>query len=167
MVSRARGAPLAALGLAAALIALDLALGGATYKPLEVADPCEPRPIEQLEAREGLLQSVALSALDGAACALQVPREDLVLALADSEALSSFAAEHGITDEEVEEAVREGLVRAVEDAAATGALSGLEETLLLEAAERAPVGTVIDALETATGDDVLGFVDDLISEFGG
>jgi hypothetical protein len=157
-----RRAPVVALALAAALIGLYLALGGATYKPLEVADPCEPRPVEQLEAREGLLQSIALSALDGAACTLQVPREDLVLALADPEERARFAAEHQIDDETVESALRAGLVRAVEDAAATGELSGLEETVLLEAAERVPVGEVIDALETATGDDVLGLVDDLV-----
>jgi hypothetical protein len=157
-----RRAPLVAFGLAVALVGLYLALGGATYKPLEVADPCEPRPVEQLEAREGLLQSIALSALDGAACTLQVPREDLVLALADPEERARFAAEHQIDDETVEGALRAGLVRAVEDAAATGELSGLEETVLLEAAERVPVGTVIDALESATGDDVLSLVDDLV-----
>jgi hypothetical protein len=157
-----RRAPLVAFGLAVALVGLYLALGGATYKPLEVADPCEPRPVEQLEAREGLLQSIALSALDGAACTLQVPREDLVLALADPEERARFAAEHQIDDETVENALRAGLVRAVEDAAATGELSELEETVLLEAAERVPVATVIDALETATGDDVLSLVDDLV-----
>jgi hypothetical protein len=166
VVSRALRLPAVALGLSAALVALYLALGGATYKPLEVADPCEQRPISELEAREGLLQRIALSALDGAACELQVPREDLVLALADPEARAEFAAEHQITDETVEQAVREGLVRAVEDAAATGEISGIEETLLLEAAERAPVEVAIDALEAATGDDVLSIVDDLITELG-
>jgi hypothetical protein len=164
VVNRGRQAPLVALGLAAALVGLYLALGGATYKPLEVADPCEPRPIEELEAREGLLQSIALSALDGAACELQVPREDLVFALADPEERARFAAEHQVTDETVENALRAGLVRAVEDAAATGQISGIEETLLLEAAERVPVGTVIDALEAATGDDVLSLLDDLVAE---
>jgi hypothetical protein len=166
MVSRSLRVPLAALGLAAGLIVLYLALGGATYKPLEVADPCEQRPIEELEAREGLLQSIALSALDGAACELQVPREDLVFALADPEERARFAAEHHVTDETVEDALRAGLTRAVEDAAATGAISGLEETLLLEAAEQVPVETVIDALEAATGDDVLSLVDDLIAVAG-
>ena len=161
-MSRSRLAPVVALGFATALVGLYLALGGATYKPLEVADPCEQRPVEQLESREGLLQSIALSALDGAACALQVPREDLVLALADPEERARFAAEHQIDDETVENALRAGLVRAVEDAAATGELSGLEETVLLEAAERVPVGEIIDALETATGDDVLNLVDDLV-----
>jgi hypothetical protein len=166
VVSRDRRTPLVALGLAAALIGFYLALGGATYKPLEVANPCEPRPVEELEAREGLLQSIALSALDGAACELQVPREDLVLVLADPEARAEFTEEHHLTDETVDEALRAGLVRAVEDAAAMGEISGIEQTILLEAAERVPVGTVIDALEAATGDDVLSLVDDLIAEFG-
>jgi hypothetical protein len=162
MVSRGRLTPVIALGSAAALIAVYLALGGASYKPLEVADPCEQRPVEQLEEREGLLQSIALSALDGAACQLQVPREDLVLVIADPEARAEFVEEHDITDEMVDEALRAGLVRAVEDAAATGEISGIEQTILLEAAERVPVGAAIDALEAATGDDVFGLVDDLV-----
>ena len=151
-MSDAWRAPLVAIAASVGLIAVYLGFGGAFYDPASVADPCQTRDEVLLEERD-TFELIALSSLDGAACELQVSREELTLALADEEATADFAAEHGISQADVETAVRAGLVRAVDDAAATGRIDGLEETVLREVAERVPVGTAIEALQALPGDD--------------
>lgn len=162
-MSRAWHAPLAAIAASIGLIAVYLAFGGATYDPAEVADPCEQRDLTLLEDRD-LFETIALSSLDGAACELGVPREELALALASEEATAEFAAEHGIDSDEVEDAVRAGLVRAVDDAAASGRIDGVEEAILRQIAENAPVGPAIEALQALSGDDS---VQGLLEQLGG
>lgn len=154
-------APLVAIAASLGLIAIYLAFGGASYDPTGVADPCEARADTLLDDRD-TFELIALSSLDGAACELRVSREELTLALADEEATAAFAAEHGIDGSAVEDAVRAGLVRAVDDAAATGRIDGIEETALREVAERAPVGAAIEALQALPGDDsVQGLLEQL------
>lgn len=142
-----------------ALLVAYLALGGAGYKPMEIANPCDPRPADDRD----LLEQIALSALDGAACALQVPREELALALADSEGLAEFASSYGLTDEEVQETLRAGLERAVADAESAGRISSLEAALLGQAVAALPIGVAISALQTPTGQSVLEFAQGLLS----
>lgn len=159
--------PLAAAAVtSAALIAVYLALGGATYKPLEVADPCQPRSIEQLREREDVVELLFLSTLDGAACRLRVTREELTLALATPEARAEFARTHHVSDEQIEDAVRGGLERAVEDAQRVEAVSALEATLLREAIQRVPVSALIDALQTDPGESLLDLLSDLVGQGG-
>lgn len=162
MSGRLSGRAVLAAGIAcaAAVIGAYLALGGAGYKPLEVADPCEPRP-EPAQER-GLAEEIALSALDGAACSLRVPREELTLAIATPEARAEFAERYNLTGDEIEAAVDAGLERAIDDAEADGRLSGFEATLLREATGALPVGVVIDALQTSAGQSVLEVVQDLL-----
>ena len=162
MSGRLSGRAVLAAGIACAAVVIGayLALGGASYKPLEVADPCEPRP-EPAQER-GLAEEIALSALDGAACSLRVPREELTLAIATPEARAEFAERYNLTDDEIEAAVDAGLERAIGDAEADGRLSGFEATLLREATGALPVGVVIDALQTSAGQSVLEVVQDLL-----
>ncbi len=140
-----------AVAACAVVIGVQLASGGASYEPLPVADPCRPRPSTQSDA----LQRIALSGLDGAACRLRVTREELVLALADDDAREEFARAHGIGDDELEDAVRAGLSRAIADAEQRGELSDLEAGLLRRGLEVLPVATIIDALQTDTGRSLL------------
>jgi hypothetical protein len=156
----------AAIASAVVVIGIYLALGGATYKPLEVADPCDPRPEPAGEER-GLAEQLALSALDGAACSLRVPREELALALATPEARAEFADQHNLSDESIEAAVDAGLERAIADAEADGDLSSLEAGLLRRAADAVPVGVVIDALQTSAGQSALEIAEDLLRDFIG
>jgi len=151
-MSDAVRAPLIAIAASVGLIAMYLAFGGATYDPAEVADPCDTRNAETLQERD-LFESIALSSLDGAACELQVSREELTLALADEEATEDFAEAHGIDSETVEDAVQAGLVRSVDDAIAAGEIDGFEAELLREVAERVPVGLAIDGLQSVSDDD--------------
>jgi MFS family permease len=163
-----RGALAPALAILAAggLVGTHLALGGASYEPLEVADPCKPRPAERLSGRDQVLQRIGLSALDGAACRLRVTREELVLALADEDARRAFAEEHRISDEALERAVRGGLERAIDEADRIEAISPLEAELLRRAQASLPVSTIIRALGSSTGQGILGFLTDLLRRSG-
>jgi hypothetical protein len=154
-------APLIALAASAGLIAVYVAFGGGSYEPAGAADPCEQREQSVLEQR-GVFEGIALSALDGAACELAVSREELTLALADGQATQEFADAHGIDSTAVDEAVRAGLVRAVDDAAASGRIDGIEETILRALAENAPIGPLIDALSALSDDDsIQGLIEEL------
>lgn len=156
-------APLIALAASIGLIAVYVAFGGGSYTPAATADPCELRDATVLEER-GVFEGIALSALDGAACELHVSREELTLALADEQATEDFAAAQGIDSDAVDDAVRAGLERAVDDAAAAGRIDGLEETILRQIARYAPVGPAIDGLQALSDDDS---VQGLIEQIGG
>ncbi len=154
-------APLIALAASIGLIGVYLAFGGATYDPTGVADPCEQRE-SATDSSRPLFEAIALSSLDGAACELGVDREELALVLADEEATQQFAERNEISDDDINDAVRAGLVRAVDDAAAAGRIDGIDEEILRYLAEHAPVGTLITALQALPGDDsVQGLLEQL------
>ena len=141
---------IAASALASAVVVIAyLALGGASYEPTPVADPCEPRAWIAPEGVEEAAQQFTLSALDGAACELgdatgvEVTRETLALALATAESRQQFAEDVGIGDAELEAAVRAGLERAIDDAEAAGALNGTVADGLRVVAQHVPVDQAI------------------------
>lgn len=138
---------LVALGLVAAVVVPYLALGGASFEPTPVADPCRVRDWRDPGDVDEVLEQIALSALDGAACVLGVSREDLVLAVRSEESLDAFAEEHGISRDDAEQAVRDGLLRAVEDAEGAGAIGGIVATLARRTVESVPPWLVIETLE--------------------
>lgn len=109
---------LAAVGLVAGY----LAAGGASYEPLKSQDPCKPRPWRSPDGLQEIAEQFTLSALDGAACELGVTRETLARALATDEARERFSKKYGIDDEKLTEAIRAGLLRAIDDAEDAGAL---------------------------------------------
>jgi len=143
-----------AAGVSLGVILAYLIAGGASYKPLTTADPCEPRSLEVL-AERGVFEGIALSALDGAACELQVTREELTAAFADNAALAAFAEEQGIDAAEIDAAVRAGLIRAVDDAEQTGLIGGAVASLARLLAENAPVPAVVDLFQALPGDPSL------------
>jgi hypothetical protein len=154
-------APLIALAASIGLIGVYVAFGGGSYTPAATADPCQTRDSSVLEGR-GIFDGIALSALDGAACELHVSREELTIALANEQATDDFAAAHDIDSEAVDDAVRAGLQRAVDDAAAAGRIDGLQETILRQVARYAPVGPAIDGLRALSDDDsVQGLIEQL------
>jgi hypothetical protein len=135
----------------AAVVGSYLALGGASYEPTAVADPCVRREWRDPGDLQAVLEQVALSALDGAACELGVSREELVLALRDEEALDAFAAEHGVTRSEAERAVDDGLQRALAEADEAGSLSGLTALLIARAVDAVPPWLILETLESLRG----------------
>jgi hypothetical protein len=128
----------------AALVIVFLALGGSSYAPADVRDPCEPRAWRETDSLQETAEQFTLSALDGTACDLHVPRETLVVALASSEGRERFAE-----DPRLEEAVRAGLRRAIDDGEEAGELSPLVASGLRELAERAPVSELVSLIRDA------------------
>jgi len=154
-----------ALGVSLGIIVAYLIAGGGSYKPLAVADPCQPRSPEVL-AERGVFEGILLSGLDGAACELGVSREELATALADEGTLNDFAEAHGIDQAAIEDAVRAGLVRAVDDAEAQGRLPAPIASIARGVAENAPVSLVIDAFEAIPGDPSLADVIEALGNAG-
>jgi hypothetical protein len=132
----------------AAVLVPYLALGGASYEPTPVADPCARREWRDPGDLQAVLEQVALSALDGAACELGVSREELVLAVRDEASLDAFAAEHGLSRADAEQAVQDGLGRAIDDAEEAGALPAFVASLARRAVETLPPWLLLEALES-------------------
>jgi hypothetical protein len=145
-----------------ALVVASLALGGASYEPKPVSDPCQPRPWTSPQGLDEIAQQLTLSALDGAACELHVSRETLVLALGTPEGRARFA-----DDPRLAAALRAGLIRAVDDAENAGAIPGPIADALRAAIERLPADQLVDAARDASsllgqGGAVLGPLGDLL-----
>jgi hypothetical protein len=136
-----------ATAAATALVVLYLALGGASYAPAKVADPCAPRDWRQPQGFQEVAEQIVLSSLDGAACELHVSREEMVLALANRDSRERFAREHGITNERLEQLVRVGLLRAIDDAERADALNPTVADLLRRVVRRIPVEGLLDLLD--------------------
>jgi hypothetical protein len=143
---------LAVLGCSAALAAsvpvTYLALGGGSYEPSSVRNPCAPRSWRDPGGVEAVAQQIALSALDGAACHFGVSRETLTIALATSSSRARFARAQHVDSHELENAVRRGLERSVDDAERAGAISGFRATALRFAAEHVPVEQLANLVES-------------------
>ncbi len=139
---------LVAVGLVAAVVVPYLALGGASFEPTPVADPCATREWRDPGDLSEALEQIVLSALDGAACELGVSREDLVLAVRSEEALDDFADEHGISSDDAEQAVRDGMLRAVDDAEEAGAIGDSVASLARRVVETVPPWLVLETLES-------------------
>ncbi len=98
LVLEARRLALVAIAGAAAVIgAQALADHYAAPRPVRIADPCRERELPRTGGLGGLVQVVALRAVDAAACRLGASREELVLALADKSEAERFRRRHGVS----------------------------------------------------------------------
>jgi MFS family permease len=102
---------------AALLVAVYVGLGGGGFGPREVADPCAPR---ERPAGVERTQRAALATLDGAACELGLPREDLLRELLGGE------RPEGVSEDELVDALSAGVDRARDERE----LSALQATAL-------------------------------------
>jgi hypothetical protein len=141
--------PLIAVVLVAAVLAVQVAAGGAHYVPLRPADPCKPRPIPPIPAQlEPLAEQIVLLGLDNAACRLGISRERLVLALADTRTVNPRTSA----------ALKAGLRDAVDRLGREGRLPKVSQ-LLPEALAQANVPGIA---KTIIGAIPSGFVDNLL-----
>jgi hypothetical protein len=138
-----------AIVAALVLVGVYLAAGGASYVPAKTQDPCRPRPWRNPEGIQAIAEQFSLSALDGAACKLGVSREALAQALASPQARARFSRRYGIGNAKLAEAIRAGLVRAVNDAERAGALSPFLAGPLREAVQRIPLERAIELVKDA------------------
>jgi hypothetical protein len=136
-----------ATGAAVAPVGVYLALGGASYSPAAVADPCAARELRDPEGFEQVAEQIVLSALDGAACELGVSREEVVLAFSSRASRERFAQEHGRSKAMLETLVRTGLDRALDDAERAQLLDPGTADLLRGLVARVRVEQLLDLLE--------------------
>ena len=134
-----------------ALIGVYLALGGASYAPARVADPCAPRDWRNPQGLQHTAEQILLSALDGAACKLHVTREDMVLAFSSRASLAQFARQHHVSTQQLDELVRAGLMRSIDDAENAGALNSTFADLLRGLVRRFPIEQLIELLQQLPG----------------
>ncbi len=171
--SIAWGLPLLVAAVASAgLVGLNVALGGGDYKPLEVRDPCDPRPWREAKGTGALTEQISLSALDGAACGLRVTREELALAVASADSRARFLREYRVSDAELADALRQGARRAVDDAQRANALSEAQASIARGVIGVLPIDALIEiagggrnALDSLRGAG--GALDALRGVFGG
>jgi hypothetical protein len=133
------------------LVGLYLALGGASYAPAKVSDPCAPRSWRSPQGFEAVAEQIVLSAIDGAACQLHVSREDMVLALANRDSRDQFVREHDISNAELESLVRTGLKRSINDAQNAGALNPTLAGILRGVVGNLPIDELLDLLQRLRG----------------
>ena len=134
-----------------AFTALLLSLGGASYAPAKVADPCVQRSWRSPQGFEAVAEQIVLSAVDGAACQLHVSREEMVLALASHDRREQFVREHHITNAELESLVRTGLKRSIDDAQNAGALNPTLAGILRGVVGNLPIDELLDLLQRLRG----------------
>lgn len=135
---------------AVGLVAVYLALGGASYAPAKVADPCAPRDWTKPDGIQEVGNQIILSVLDGAACEIGVSREEMVLAFGNEATLDRFGREHGVSESDLEELARAGLERAIADAEQAGALTPRLAKLIRDVAANVPRGLLVGLLERAS-----------------
>jgi hypothetical protein len=110
---------------AAVLVGVELALGAARTGEVELANPCQPRFF-----RGDVVQRVVLAGVDHAACRLHLSREGLVLSL-------------GTTTKRKEDALRAGLLRAVDEAERRGEIPPLFAPPIRELIRTTPINKLI------------------------
>ena len=135
----------------AVLVLAYLALGGASYAPAKVADPCATRDWRGPQGFQEVAEQIVLSALDGAACDLHVSREDMVLALASKDSREQFARANGISDQRLEQLVHDGLVRSIDDAENAGALGSTTAELLRGIVANVSLDDLFDLVDRLRG----------------
>ena len=91
-----RGALVAAVAVSLALIGTYVALGGTSFEPTAVADPCLERPERETAGTQESLEQVVFRAADTVACGLGVSREQLVLSLRSVDRLERLADRQGV-----------------------------------------------------------------------
>lgn len=147
------------------LVGAYLAAGGSSYEPEKVQNPCEPRPWTNPQTLGQIANQFSISALDGAACKLGVSREALARALATPQARKRFAEKYGIDDEKLAQAIRAGLLRAVDDAEEAGALSPILAVPLRATLRNIPLEEAIELVQNAKS--LLGDVEGFLGPAGG
>ncbi|HVO53441.1 MAG TPA: hypothetical protein VMT37_03415 [Solirubrobacterales bacterium] len=160
------GAVVAAL----ALVGVYLAAGGSSYTPEKTQNPCKHRAWSNPQNLGQIANQFTISALDGAACKLGVSRETLARALATKQSRERFAKRYGIDDEKLAEAIRAGLVRAVDDAEEAGALPSIVAGPLRGFVEDVPLDQAIEIVKGAKSflgeaESFLGPAGDLLEQF--
>jgi hypothetical protein len=128
--------------VAVAVPAAAVAAGGTDMGSIEVADPCLA-PADPFEGSgfDAAVQRFALSGINGAACELGVSREELILSL---EPRSGVELEWD--RDTIDDAIKSGVQRAIDDADERGSLPGWIAGPLRGLVGRMPVSWLLGVL---------------------
>jgi hypothetical protein len=127
------------LGLAAALLVVELGLGAIHFGKPRLADPCTSKPAFEGGGLDGEVQRFALSGLNGAACKLHTTREELVLSFVPAAGTKRVRWDR----QTIEDALRSGFDRAFEDTEQRG-IAGFVIGHVLEVVLGAPLDYFLD-----------------------
>ncbi len=129
------------VAVAGGLLASEMAAGASDFGETELVDPCTapPSPYDG-GGIDGAVQRIALGGLNGAACELGVGREELVLSLDPNAGVAGINWDHDTIDD----AVKAGTLRAIDDAHDRGTLPGWAASAIKAVAEHAPVSWFLD-----------------------
>ena len=131
------------LAAAVVFLAVELGMGAWGFGEVKRVDPCTATTPSLGGGFDAALQRIVLDGLNGAACRLHTTREELV------ESLGSGSSRW--SDEQVQQAVRIGLVQAIDEAERRGDVPGIVAPLLREAAKHAPIKFLIENGTSLTG----------------
>ena len=138
--------------LVSALLVVAYAVaGGTSYAPSGVADPCAPRELPGGSGVSGQVEQIVLRAADGVACEVGVSREDLILSLRSAEKFHQLAEDNGIDEGELESTLRQGLVRAVDQAEQEGTLGSSTASTLKGAIGLLPLDLLLEIVRKGAG----------------
>jgi hypothetical protein len=134
----------ALLAAAVVFLAVELGLGARGFGEVKRVDPCTATTPSLGSGVDAGLQRIVLDGLNGAACRLHTTREELVDSLGAS-------GSKRWSDEQIQVAVRAGLVQAIDKAERRGDVSGILAGLLREAAKHAPIKFLIENGSSLSG----------------
>jgi len=137
--------------VSAVLVVAYAAAGGTSYSPSGVADPCAPRMLPSGSGVSGQIELIVLRAADGVACEIGVSREDLILSLRSSEKFHQLADDNGIDESELETTLRQGLVRAIDQAVEQGAIGSDTAQSLKAAIGFLPLDLLLEIVRKGAG----------------
>jgi hypothetical protein len=142
----ALAAAMAIVVLVPVLVAAEFNKGARTFGTHTYVEPCNAPadPFPQGKGIDGTAQRITLSALDGAACKLGTSREELLLSM---EPKSGFGGDVHWTQDTLEEALRAGLKRAIDDADDRDSIPGFVAAGLKFLADRAPIDWILGRVD--------------------
>ncbi|HEX6679709.1 MAG TPA: hypothetical protein VF063_03595 [Gaiellaceae bacterium] len=138
MRTRARVLLLLLLLAAVILVAVELGKGAVSYGSGTVANPCQSRSFAG-SGIDAAVQRVVLDGLDGAACRLGTSREALVLSLSRG---SGFPHRH-FDRQKVENALRAGMLAALDRAEQRGDIPSFLAALLRQGVQSLPLDQLL------------------------
>jgi hypothetical protein len=131
------------LAAAVVFLAVELGMGAWGFGEVKRVDPCTATTPSLGSGFDAALQRIVLDGLNVAACRLHTTREQLVEALGSKNGRWS--------DEQIQAAVRVGLVGAIDKAEHRGEIPGIVAPLLREVAKHAPIKFLIQNGSSLTG----------------
>src|SRR5262245_23246217 len=127
------------IGLAAALLVVEVSLGAVHFGQPKLADPCTTKPAFKGGGIDGEIQRFALSGLNGAACKLHTTREELVLSFVPAGGTKRVRWDR----KTIEKALEAGFQQAFDDTKRRG-VAGLIIGNILEVVLGAPLKYFLD-----------------------